>query len=236
MRQIILISRIHRHGDAEEFSKYTVGDETTLTISGGGETVLLLIKGSSIRNHESKVDAIYDVVNQHELDKDADTIIAYHYEFQIEAGLRSKFTQGGWTNITDVKQYGSGGDEAENPLYEILNALGDAIKTGLPVSRLIEQLWKYLAHDPELEAKLKLLQMIVNGETRRADGEIPFKLDPIIQQEFQDAFDEFSRKDVDIFGLLQDPQVTRERKQQVFNEYKEAFESFRDALDVEYHT
>lgn len=234
MRQIILVSRIHAHGDAEEFSKYTDGDETALTINGGGGTVLLLIKGSSLRSSASKPDAIYDEVNQQGLDKEADTIIAYHYEFQIEAALRNRFTQGGWTKITDVKQYGSGGDEAGNPLYEILNAMGAAIKAGHPVTQLVERLWQYLAHDPELEAKLKLLQMIVNGETHRASGEPPFKLDPIIE-EFQSAFEEFSRKDVDIFGLLKDPQVTHERKQQVFNEYREAFEKFHGALDVEYH-
>jgi hypothetical protein len=234
MKQIILISRIHRFGGEEEFSKYTDkykdDDEPFLTVAGGN-AFLLLIRGSSLRDSESKAEAIFNIVDKRGLDKDEETLVAYHWNYNIVPELRNKFTNSGWTNITDVKRYSSGGKEANNPLYKILNELGAELKAGRPVASLIDRLWGHLAHDPKLEAKLRLLQKIVSGETLRGSGESTFQLEGSIGA-YQPSFDEFSKHDLDVFGLLRDGGKSPEQKQEAFNRYRDAFEKFREILFV----
>lgn len=234
MKQIVLLSRIHRYGDEEEFSKYTTAENhDVLPANGSGDPYLLLIRGSSLRHANSIPDAIYDVVDAYGMDKDADTIVAYHYESDITSALQTRFADGGWKHISRIEKYGSA-DERFRPLYEILDNLGGELRAERNVSHLVERLWNHLAHDALLEAKLRLLQSVVNGETRtKADG-TAYQLDPILE-EFQAAFDDMSCKDVDIFGVLQESGLTAGEKQQRFDEYREAFERFRDSLDIYQH-
>lgn len=229
MRQIILISRIHPY-DIEEFSKYRddPSDKAVRPDTEGGIR-LLIIKGSEYQDSDPIEEGLYDAVQRHgaeKLDKDAETIIAYHYEYQIDSELRSRFEQGGWTCVTDIKKYGSGGDESKNPLYLILNELGAEIKAGRPVSSQAGRLWEYLAHDPELEAKLRLLRLVVTGGTRKQAGQPKFTLEEIIQT-YQAEFDQFAEHDVDVFSVLNDAGA--------FNDYRDAIEKLRDSLDINYH-
>lgn len=148
--------------------------------------------------------------------------------------MRDKFTNSGWRKLIGIKRYSSGGHELKSPLYKILNPLGEGLKADRPVAKFADQLWGYFTHDPVLEAKLRLLQMIVNGESSPGSGVQPLRLEPALQL-FQPAFDEFSRKDSDILGLFQNSQLSPEQKQEAFNEYREAFEKFRETLNVRFH-
>jgi hypothetical protein len=218
MKQIILISRIHPYEGQEEFSKYSDGDKPILKEAEG--LGLLIIKGSAfygLPKNSLLAASVLDTACKYKLDVDVETVIAYHFSNNIDKALLTKFQSVGWNRI-NIKQYGTGGSEQTEPLYGILNPLGVAIKSDpgsnqadQVTAQLIEKLWRFFSRDPVLEAKHKLLQMIVRGEIPNSVGEEI--------KDFQGA--------VDIF------RAATKGKSIFSDEYKEAYTSLLDALGFE---
>ena len=218
MKQIILISRIHPYRNQEEFSKYSDGDQPVLKETE--ELRLLILKGSNLNQYtknSEQADAILKVATDFNLDVGEDTVIAYHYSNNIDRAILLKFKGAGWTNI-NIKQYSTGGNEETEPVYQILNPLGAAIKPDQGTNQAdqntaarIEELWRFFSHNPVVEAKHKLLQMVIAGE-------IPTAVAKEIK-EYQEAVNTFATE--------------TKGKDIISNEYKEAFTKLLNALGLE---
>lgn len=245
MKQIILVSRIHYYDNQEEFAKYSDGDSNIIKESNTFR--LLIIKGSTLRNldtNSQKAAAIASASNI-VLDKSAETLIAYHFHNDLNKAIRLTFKRDGWNDIA-VKGYGTEGDEASQPIYQILNRLGEAIRADQENEQpqLIERLWRFISHDPILEAKLLLLQAILRGgevlstvlailnDSDREKGkricEAAFKADPMPAAVIE-VLDNVL-KDLETQSVTFEEILTTD----VFSpEYQHAFENFRDALGLE---
>lgn len=218
MKQVILISRVHPYKNQEEFSKYSTGENPI--IKEEDDLRLLVIKGSSLYaldGNSEKVAAILEIVRNRDFDREADTVIAYHYRNDLDHLIQCEFKEDRWSNIT-VKQYGAGNDETINPLYQhILNPLGQAFQNNDEFGDLLKKLWHHFADDHLHEAKLNLLYAC------RTPSGIPPTLDPILDR-YKSAFKTFSEK-------VEDIQSTKEANSND-PEYITALEALRKSLRV----
>lgn len=246
MKQIILISRIHPYGDQEEFSKYSDGD--TPIVKETDHFKLLLIKGSTLANlvdSDQKAQAILATATASSLDAEEETLIAYHFRNELDKPIRIAFQKDGWSEI-DIKRYGTASDETKQPIYQILNPLGEAIRSEEQPAQaqLIERLWRFISHDATLEAKLLLLQAILRSEavlsiilaivadsdSEKAEriAEATFEAEPVPKgtvEIINDVLEDLIRHSAS-FGKL-------ETTDMFSSEYRHAFESLRDALGID---
>lgn len=242
--QIILISRIYV-SSKEEFDYYTDDEDEVAILRENDRTKLLLLKGVEYykfskgraafendelyeqalnRFKEDEAGRILTEALKRGLDKSSETIIAYHDKVTEEQNHEDEFKKiiesEGWLNAKSIS-YSSGGNEENNPLYrDILIPLGSAIKKkdNAETSKLIEKLWFYFAFDPILEAKLELLQNILNGDLAKP-LDVRITTDKTLN-DIQKKYDDFRK-------------IDQVKNYEVFSiEYQNAFAELRDSLNL----
>ena len=209
MKQILIITRITNVEGEDEFNTLFPG--TTEPIRPPQTDGLFSIH-QGLKFFDASESETAKKIKAEIKNEASEVLIALHsFQFdKIKSELVKIQDKTGW----QIRQYSTTDLNYET---EIVPALKEVAKD----SNGIETINKLFSYDPVLEAKLELLQTIAIGATRLTADNY-FELDKKIEN-FQGAFDEFSRVDQNFFVASMEG----------FSQYKEAYDKFYDALEIE---
>lgn len=200
MKNLILVTRVTSDINSIEFPLYTDNKENCAIVIETPEIYFMIVDGKLLDgNVEEKPCKLQKIIESECINKEFETIIAYHDDDTWSQLIRNKMTD---IKISQIEKYSTRGDESTSPVYknyliDLRALIKDNSNNITRRNELIIGLYNFFLGDPELEAKLNLLhQCLTPAGAKEARSITNYDLIKNLVDNVKIKFNEGEEKDI----------------------------------------